>query len=255
MTIFYFTATGNDFYIAKELGGKLYSIPKVLKSDKLEFEDDAIGIVYPCYYLGTPKIVVDFLKTIKLKSDYIFTIMSNGGTPGDGTGHFCRVAVKYGIKVSYSNVLLMPDNYLPLDDMQEVIAGIPGMKISENLGAIIADIKARKVELRKAKLLERLATIGAQFYFKLTFSKLDKSFSVDSACNGCRVCAKVCPVNNIKVDKTPQFLHHCQGCMACVHACPQTAIHMAKEKSPARYINPNVTLNEIIEANDAVKVK
>lgn len=49
MKILYFTATGNNLYIAKRLGGELYSIPKLIKEGKYEFEDEKIGIVFPAY--------------------------------------------------------------------------------------------------------------------------------------------------------------------------------------------------------------
>ncbi|MDR2588945.1 MAG: hypothetical protein LBC67_05905, partial [Spirochaetales bacterium] len=49
MTIFYFTATGNSLYAAKTLGGKLYSIPQLLKEGQFEFADDSIGFVFPVY--------------------------------------------------------------------------------------------------------------------------------------------------------------------------------------------------------------
>ena len=48
--IFYFTATGNSLFVARELGGKnIVSIPQALKKGELEYEADEIGIVYPVY--------------------------------------------------------------------------------------------------------------------------------------------------------------------------------------------------------------
>ena len=49
----------------------------------------------------------------------------------------------------------------------------------------------------------------------------------------------------------------CEGCMACVHNCPQKAITLTpsmpgfpSERNPnARYRNPNVSLADIIQAN------
>ena len=44
MTILYFTATGNSLYVAKRLGGKLISIPQMIKENKYEFSDERIGL-------------------------------------------------------------------------------------------------------------------------------------------------------------------------------------------------------------------
>lgn len=49
MKIFYYTSTGNCLDVAKRIGGELYSIPQLLKENRLEFEDEAIGIICPTY--------------------------------------------------------------------------------------------------------------------------------------------------------------------------------------------------------------
>ena len=47
--LFYFTATGNSLYTAKQLEENPISIPQVMKQENLEFTADAIGIVAPVY--------------------------------------------------------------------------------------------------------------------------------------------------------------------------------------------------------------
>lgn len=49
MKIFYFTGTGNSLYVAQQLGGELLSIPQVMKDDRIEIQDEAVGIVCPIY--------------------------------------------------------------------------------------------------------------------------------------------------------------------------------------------------------------
>lgn len=43
MKIFYFTGTGNSLYVAQQLGGELLSIPQVMKDDRIEIQDEAVG--------------------------------------------------------------------------------------------------------------------------------------------------------------------------------------------------------------------
>ena len=64
------------------------------------------------------------------------------------------------------------------------------------------------------------------------------------------MCEKVCPIDNIKVDKKPVFKRNCQQCLACINHCPQNAIRLKSEKSKARFINKNITLREIIDSNN-----
>ena len=67
MKVLYFTGTGNSLYVAKGIGGDIYSIPQMIKEGKYEFEDEAIGFVYPCYGFGMAKIITDFIKKSKFK--------------------------------------------------------------------------------------------------------------------------------------------------------------------------------------------
>lgn len=41
-----------------------------------------------------------------------------------------------------------------------------------------------------------------------------------------------------------------QFCLACVHHCPQNAVRVKGEKSRKRFKNENVSLSEILEANN-----
>lgn len=100
MKIFYFTGTGNSLYIAKRFGGKIYSIPQVLKGEECIFEDEKIGIIFPTYGFSIPTIVREFIEKITLKSPYIFVIMTCGNNSGDGTKYFASFAKKHNIKVN-----------------------------------------------------------------------------------------------------------------------------------------------------------
>ena len=63
----------------------------------------------------------------------------------------------------------------------------------------------------------------------LNFIRVDKS-----KCNSCGLCETLCPVNNIKLMKYPEFLKNCILCMRCFAYCPKEAISF-KNYSSARY--------------------
>ncbi len=80
---------------------------------------------------------------------------------------------------------------------------------------------------------------------------MEKKFCISKECTACGVCQQVCPKDNIKVDNRPYFENKCCACLACVNMCPQKAITIKGEKnSNARFRNPNVSLKEIIDANN-----
>jgi ferredoxin len=42
-------------------------------------------------------------------------------------------------------------------------------------------------------------------------------FVTDGKCNGCGICQRICPVDNIAmIDNKPAWLDHCEGCFACL---------------------------------------
>ena len=77
-----------------------------------------------------------------------------------------------------------------------------------------------------------------------------QKYIVDAGCNNCGTCAKVCPTKNIEVTDKVIFHDRCEVCMACLHLCPKIALHTKGEKSNKRWLNPDVSLNEIIDANN-----
>lgn len=53
----------------------------------------------------------------------------------------------------------------------------------------------------------------------------DRAFTVSAAYNGCGICARVCPVDNIEMaDGRPVWQNRCENCLACVNWCPREAI-------------------------------
>ncbi|MDP4128046.1 MAG: EFR1 family ferrodoxin [Bacillota bacterium] len=251
MKIFYFTATGNSLYVAKRIGGKLYSIPQLLNKEESEFADEAIGFVFPCYGFGIPRIVIDFIQRSKFTANYFFAIMTYGNMAASGLKHIEEVGAKVNIGFDYTNEILMIDNYLPLFKMENQLAKEDSKRIEEKLDQIVDDIISRKKKkITKGIASDLISKLVYRFHTKNQVDAGDKKFIVQDNCNRCKVCEKVCPKNNIRVGITPEFLHKCDGCYACIHHCPQNAIHLTSERSNIRFINRNIKLNEIIDANN-----
>ena len=144
MKILYFTATGNNLYIAKRLGGEHYSIPKMLNSGELELEDEQIGIVFPVHWLAVPKLVEEFLDRVKLKSNYIFAVLSYGMVAGAAAGQLVKIGKRNGINFHYVDTILMVDNYLPSFDMEQQKRSEPKKNIEGKLNQIVNNIGQQK---------------------------------------------------------------------------------------------------------------
>lgn len=251
MKTFYFTATGNSLYVAKRIGGELCSIPQMLKEEKRDFADDAIGFVFPCYGFGIPKIVSEFVQKSKFTATYCFAIMTYGNTAAAGLQQIEACGGQARLKFNYTNQILMIDNFLPLFEIADQQKKEESKRIEEQLQQIVSDINCRQQKLTRKGLAadavsKQIHKIGA----KVLEQTGDKLFKIADTCNHCRVCEHVCPRGNIKVTEKPEFHHQCESCYACIHHCPQNAIHLKYERSQARFINQNVQLAEIIKANN-----
>lgn len=254
MKIFYFTATGNSLYVAKSFGAELYSIPKVLKNNQLSFEDEKIGIIFPCYGLTAPEIVREFIEKVTLKSPYIFAILTYGNMVANGAGWFTQFAKKNNITIHYANSLLMIDNYLPIFDIEK--QKLKSKNTEENLKNLLMDISGNRNYIQNASVLASIMTntIDGLKNVIPNFNSV-KSFSINDKCNGCGTCTKVCPRDNLSIDNTtkaskPVYGNKCEFCLACINLCPQMAIQLKKEKNQnARFKNENISIKEIIDSN------
>lgn len=253
MTVCYFTASGNCLYVARRIGGTLLSIPQLMRQKSIDIEDDAVGVVCPCYNAEMPMMVRDFMRKAHIRTDYFFFIYTYGAGFGEAFAHARLAAEEAGLKLSYINAVIMVDNFIPYFDMQEQIKTLPKKNVEGQLDKICDDIAARKTihviitAITKAQM--------SMYHKRLADRWLKKdtalSYMVNDNCIHCGVCAKVCPANNITVtDEGVIFSDRCEVCYACLHNCPQHAIHMPVEAGIAQFRNEHVTLSDIIEANE-----
>lgn len=252
--VFYFTATGNSLYVAKRLDENTISIPQILKQANLDFTDAAIGIVFPIYAGRAPKIVIDFLRKSKFNTDYLYFI----GTYGNHDSAICETVPaeceKLGIKIDYMNTVSMVDNYLPVFDMELEKKADKGTE--KKIEKIIADITAKRKGIPNVTAIGRRLAKQVWTMEKLRLMVNDGSQLKikTNKCTGCGVCKTVCPIDNIIIGNgiAVRKRSKCEYCLACAHNCPQKAITIKRgEKNPnARYINENITLQEIINSNN-----
>lgn len=249
--VFYFTATGNSLYVAKQLSETPFSIPQLLKQSNLSFTDDKIGIVCPVYCGEIPHIVLEFIKKSKFSASYLYMILTYGNDETDSAEFTYNQCKSFGVDFDYIHPVKMVDNYLPVFDMNEQKA--LDKNVDAQLKSVTDDIHKLKKEIPSStaegrKLHKRVAAMN-----KIMPSLNNgKALKIDSdKCTGCKVCTQVCPIGNLVVTTSAQRLSKkCEFCLACVHHCPSNAIQLKMDKNPnARYRNENVTLQEIMKAN------
>ena len=261
MKIFYFTGTGNSLQIARGIGadGELVSIPRFLREQsedtagRIHISADAIGLVFPTYWLTVPTVVVEFLERTHLDTDYLFAITTRGNTSLTLKSELLSVVRKNGRHLSYFNKVNMPDNYIPMFDMVKTKASYNEDAISKSIERMASDIRSRKKNVALPVGLALLRPL-ARHYSVASMKDFSSRFYVNDSCTSCGICSLVCSAQSIAfADVTPSFGKSCNYCLACAHNCAANAIHMKPEKNSERYLNPTVSTADIIAANSGTK--
>ena len=250
MKILYYTSTGNNLYIAKQLGGELLSIAQLMRNNEFVIEDEIVGIVFPVFFATSPKTIREFLKKVEIKADYVFLITSYGA---DGDQNALRIMKETlnskGIDVNYTNSVLMVDNFLPLFDMEKEQEIKKDADIDERIQTIREDILSRKDYIFEKEMFTDEENIEEILESTMTAKY---HIQVGDECNSCLICAKVCPRKNIEfIEEKPHIKDDCDFCLGCVQHCKARNLTINDEINPkCRYKNPNIKLSEIIKSNN-----
>jgi len=176
----------------------------------------------------------------------IFAVFTCACTAG-GSVHFLQNMLrKRGLDLSASWIVKMPENYPPL-------GGTPGPESQRKTHAAAE----QKVE-RIAQQLQRGTPAANErpcLFWRIAARLIypafrwferhgaDRFFRADSKCNGCGLCEKVCPVENIHMkDGAPEWQGRCEQCFACFHWCPQQAVQYGLSSRLRRYHHPRTSV-------------
>ena len=226
--IFYFTGTGNSLWTAKELSIKLNeNVKSIMDIDEQTFvSDNVIGIVCPIYMGDLPWFVKQQLLKLKINSNaYVFAVFtSNLGKSGKAADNTDKIFCTLGTRLySFFNIS-MPGNCMISSKEQNKQrlnnAPLAIQNIGNDLQNRIENYKSKGIKTDD-KFVEK-----SFFYKNKSLLQLSavKKFEITQDCNGCGICGKICPVNNIKI-KEKRAVHGniCAACYACMHWCPQNA--------------------------------
>ena len=268
--VFYFTGTGNSLAVAKSVAGGLTDglVVPMLGKDGLECIDadtERVGFVFPIYMNAVPKVVVQFIETLKpVPTTYYFALATHGGIPGMTGLYFNKVLRCRGICLdAYFEVKMInntPKGVAPkflmsrnweLDittDKVEQALGEVEMILQDSIGIIRR--KEKTVLQNPPNGVKRINywLMNIVWYISNhTKHKLD--FLLDNeACIGCGTCSQVCLTQRIAMKGSkPNWIHeNCCLCYACFNYCQAQAIGVEHyTKKLGRYHHPDIGAEDI----------
>jgi ferredoxin/flavodoxin len=256
--LYYFSGTGNTFMLARLLAKKLDDVEIInivsCNDDTPAPKADAIGILFPVYAFGLPKIVHNFVENnLKINDGtYVFALTNYGGVGGPAALKQLKTILKErDIKLNAGFGIPMPANYIPFGGAES--------QQKQNRRFLAAAEKIDKIAQTIKKRLENyfykktcIFCFIANIFYKIFIKKCSmdaKKFYVNDNCKGCATCEKVCPTNNIKmVDNRPVWGNNCEQCMACLQWCPSVAIHRkGTPENRLHYQNPGIDVEDLIK--------
>lgn len=252
--VLYFSGTGNTDYVARYLADRIVHVPVEIQMRSMEqqpAEDvpdfDVLAVGFPVYGADSPRILQDYLARL---------------APGEGRG-----ALAFGTKGAWAGGAvvrtlgrLAERGYVPLGGGSVLMPGTDGLALTGKdswmarwaLGKDYDHLKdADRLAQRMAGVLSGLVAgepaeasrqgvrrgpagslsdrVWAYLYDGLAEGYAAGRLRADERCNGCGLCARLCPTGNIElVEGRPRFAGRCTPCMRCVHLCPQEAVQIGR---------------------------
>lgn len=238
--IFYYSGCGNSRHVAEQLAArleqKLVFIPQAARQGEYDYalaEGESLGFVFPIYSWRPPKLVLDFVRGLRIEGrpSYVYMVVTYGDDAGLADRMLGKALAAAGLRLDAAFGVTMPNTYVNMSFMDVDKPDVVQRKLAEaesRIGEVAEMVAAQR---RLTDLNRGGAPWLKTYVVGEGFNKWvsDKKYRATEACVSCGRCVQVCPLQNIVLaDGRPHWNGHCTHCEACYHYCPQNAIQFGR---------------------------
>lgn len=211
--VVFFSASGESRRIAEYLSKRL-DLP-LMETEKVNtphFEE--LVLVFPVYCQNLPVPVSRFLGSVSAKR---LTAIATYGKMGFGNVLY-EIQSRYPMDVIAAAYIPTKHTYIQNDTP------------FEDFGALDPIIEKLSAPSPSSVSLPRLGKDPFADLFPSLRSRLGISIRKTESCDGCGICASVCPMGSMRSGRTGS---DCIRCLRCVNSCPSSALK-SKARLPLR---------------------
>jgi len=256
--IFYFSGTGNTWWVANELARELkirgclvttYSIETVdgAAAALLATEADLVGIGYPIYGSDLPIPMKRFISELDgLAGKRAFVFCTQWLWSGDGARTGAELLAAKGLAVAWGEHFHMPSNVsVPLLPFalhhNDNAAKQKYLRCSMFRAKRLAECIVNGIPLRRGfTRLAKFAGLLQRIPYRRHVEKRRDELSVDGeSCIRCGLCVKICPADNlVEAAEGIATKARCVLCLRCYSYCPVEAFLYRGQKHKKQHDSP-----------------
>lgn len=256
----YFTGTGNSYRIIDTCrtvfnqSGHTVTVSEINAEEKEIAESGLLGFCFPVYAFGIPRICRKYLASVRSfknrQKAFVLITAGDSDESGFATAECEKILKRKNCDIVYTGVIQMPINwktspeppYPPAkDEALEIIkAGVGQAQVIA--GEILNGVRKHHQFSYPARYTKWRFYKDYWLFKYMGLQNLWRTFRVYDSCNGCSICAKICPTGSIQMSgRKPAWTSTCEQCMRCVNFCPNESIYQTMggdTKGKNRYHEP-----------------
>ena len=253
LLILYFSGTGNTDYVAHYLAQRLDPGQVDVDLRSVEWQPpeqvadfDLLVLGFPVYAGDSPGLVQAYLERLPAGENRgAFAFCTKGAYAASAVRlNLQRLAMRGYVPLLGGDVIMpgtdglsmiskdswmarkaLQKDYDQLKDADRLVERMNGALLELADGGPVETLRMPVPQRLRMNLSDRL---WASLY-RATERWARARLHADDRCEGCGLCVRICPVDNVAVrDGKAHFEDRCILCLRCLHACPQEAIQIGK---------------------------